>query len=68
MLGTLEVSTITYELRHGHKPRGYGLWYFRLPGGLPFSYPGHYRAAARAAAAFADRLGHAADEPIRLYA
>lgn len=68
MLSILEVSTITYEQRHGHKPRGYGLWYFRLPGGLPFSYPGNYRAAARAAADFAGRLGHAHGEPIRLYA
>jgi len=68
MMSTLEVSTVTYEQRHGHKPRGYGLWYFRLPGGLTFSYPGGYRQAARAATAFAGRLHHCADEPIRLYA
>lgn len=68
MANKCEISTIAYEQRHGRKPRGYGLWYFRLPGGLTFSYPGGYRAAARAAAAIAVRLRHGADEPVRLYA
>lgn len=68
MMGTLEVSTIAYEQRYGRKPRGYGLWYFRLPGGLTFTYPGRYQTAARAAAAFAGRLRNGAGEPIRLYA
>jgi hypothetical protein len=67
MPGKFEVSTIAYEQRYGHKPRGFGLWYFRLPGGLTFSYTGGYHAAARAASAFADRLQHG-DEPLRLYA
>ncbi len=68
MNSNLFVSTITYEQRHGRKPRGYGLWYFRMPGGLTFSYPGGYQAAARAATAFASRLHYGIDEPIRLYA
>jgi hypothetical protein len=67
MSGKLVVSTIAYERRYGRKPRGYGLWYFRLPGGLTFSYPGGYRAAVRAATAFAGRLRHVQGDTIHLY-
>lgn len=51
------VSTVGYEQLHGRKPRGYGLWYFRLPGGLTFSHPGTYGAALRVATVHARRIG-----------
>jgi len=52
---TIEVSTRRYEQVYGRKPRGYALWYFRLPGGGTFAHPGLYSAAARAACAHARR-------------
>lgn len=33
---TIEFSTSRYERLHGRKPRGYGLWYFRMPDGRTF--------------------------------
>lgn len=50
------VSTVGYEQLHGRKPRGYGLWYFRLPGGLTFSLPGTYEVALRVATVHASRI------------
>jgi hypothetical protein len=39
---TIEFSTSRYERLHGRKPRGYGLWYFRMPDGRTFAHPGYY--------------------------
>jgi hypothetical protein len=48
---TVEISTSRYEQLHGRKPRGYGLWYFRLPDGRTFAHAGCYYASRRIAAA-----------------
>ncbi len=53
MTDDIEISTYRYEWAHRHKPRGYGLWYFELPGGVVFSYLGSFAEARRAAARFA---------------
>ncbi len=52
----VEFSTIRYQHIHGHKPRGFGLWYFFLPGGVTLSHRGTYGAATRAIAAQAQRV------------
>jgi hypothetical protein len=51
MTARIEFSTSRYEQVYGRKPRGYGLWYFCLPGGVTLSQPGVYAEAARAVAA-----------------
>lgn len=57
----IEINTRNYERVHGCKPKGYGLWYFQLPGGVYLAYPGSYRCAHRAAVTDARRVGgHAA--------
>ncbi len=52
---TIEFSVDRYLWAHRRKPRGFRLWYFRLPDGSTFCFSGTYseakRAAARAAAA-----------------
>lgn len=55
MTGDLEISTFRYEWAHRRKPRGYRLWYFRMPDGLTFNYMGTYSEARQAAAAHAQR-------------
>jgi len=49
----VEFSTSRYEWVHGRKPRGYGLWYFRMPDGVTFSREGTFPQAKQAAAAHA---------------
>jgi hypothetical protein len=51
----LEFNTIRYEWAHRRKPRGYRLWYFRMPDGLTFYYSGTYSEARQAAAIHAHR-------------
>ncbi len=50
---TVEISTARYERVHRRKPRGFTLWYFRMPDGWTFSQAGTYASAKRAAAAHA---------------
>jgi hypothetical protein len=50
---TIEFSTSRYERLHGRKPRGYGLWYFRMPDGRTFAHPGYYYVSRRAVKAHA---------------
>jgi hypothetical protein len=40
MATRIALSTLRYESVHGHKPRGYGLWYFALPGGVTLCHAG----------------------------
>lgn len=49
MSKNVEISTAFYESAHHRKPRGFGLWYFRMPDGLTFSFAGTYVRATRAA-------------------
>jgi hypothetical protein len=60
----IEFSTSRYEHLHGRKPRGYGLWYFRMPDGRTFVHPGCYHESRRAVAAQARRV--AADAVTRV--
>jgi hypothetical protein len=52
-------STGRYERLHGRKPRGYGLWYFCLPGGRTVCHAGTYGCAKRVVADLAPRLSDA---------
>jgi hypothetical protein len=61
---TIEFSTSRYERLHGRKPRGYGLWYFRMPDGRTFVYPGSYYVSRRAVKAQARQI--AADTVMRV--
>lgn len=56
MTAKVEFSTIRYEMVHGRKPRGYGLWYFLIPGGVTFSHQGTYPQAKQAAATYTQRI------------
>ena len=56
----VEISTARYEYAHRRKPRGFGLWYFRMPDGLTFSFAGTYAQASREAARRAGVNGRAA--------
>ena len=49
----VEFSTSCYEWVHRRKPRGYSLWYFRMPDGFTFSQEGTFLQAKQAAAALA---------------
>jgi hypothetical protein len=49
------ISTRRYRHIHGHRPHGLGLWYFQLPGGRVFAYPGAYDSARLAATDHARR-------------
>jgi hypothetical protein len=49
----VEFSTSRYEWVHRRKPRGYSLWYFRMPDGFTFSQEGTFPKAKQAAAAHA---------------
>ena len=49
----VEFSTGCYEWVHRRKPRGYSLWYFRMPDGFTFSQEGTFPRARQAAAAHA---------------
>ncbi len=49
----VEFSTSRYESLHRRKPRGYSLWYFRMPDGFTFSQEGTFPKAKQAAAAHA---------------
>lgn len=51
----ITISTRRYRHVHGHRPQGIGLWYFQLPGGRIFAYPGAYDSACHAAAEHARR-------------
>lgn len=51
----ITVSTRRYRSVHGHRPHGIGLWYFQLPGGRVFAYPGAYPQARAAVADHARR-------------
>jgi hypothetical protein len=53
MNSEVEFSTSRYERVHGRKPRGYSLWYFRMPGGVTFYQEGTFPQAQQAAAAHA---------------
>ena len=53
---TIEFSTSRYERLHGRKPRGYGLWYFRMPDGRTFVHPGSYYVCRRTVKAQAQRI------------
>jgi len=55
MTPNVEISTARYERVHRRKPRGFTLWYFRMPDGWTFSQSGTYASAKRAAAAHALR-------------
>lgn len=46
-------STSRYECMHGRKPRGYSLWYFRMPDGVTFCQEGTFAQAKQAAAVHA---------------
>ena len=49
----VEFSTGCYESVHRRKPRGYSLWYFRMPDGFTFSQEGTFPKAKQAATAHA---------------
>ncbi len=51
----VEFSTLCYEWVQRRKPRGYTLWYFRMPDGVTFSQEGTFLRAKQAAAAHARR-------------
>lgn len=68
MATKVEFSTLRYEQVHGHKPRGYALWYFALPGDVTLSYPGTYPAALRAISRRLKRYGCPAEIRIQVYA
>jgi hypothetical protein len=68
MATTIAVSTRRYEQVHGHKPRGYGLWYFALPGGVTFSHAGLYHVAVRSISRQAERTTSAPDLYIQVCA
>lgn len=51
----VEFITSRYEWVHRRKPRGYSLWYFRMPDGFTFSQEGMFPKAKQAAAAHARR-------------
>ena len=51
----VEFITSRYEWVHRRKPRGYSLWYFRMPDGFTFSQEGTFPKAKQAAAAHARR-------------
>jgi hypothetical protein len=53
---TVEFSTSRYERLHGRKPRGYGLWYFRMQDGRTFVHPGYYYVSRRAMKAHARQI------------
>jgi hypothetical protein len=55
MMTNVEFITSRYEWAHHRKPRGFRLWYFRMPDGATFCYAGPYFEAKRAAAAHARR-------------
>lgn len=55
MMTNVEITTNLYECAHRRKPRGFRLWYFRLPGDLVFSYAGTYAEAKQAACVQARR-------------
>ena len=57
MVSDVEIVTARYEWAHHRKPRGYGLWYFRMPDGSMFCVPGTYARARRVAADRARWLG-----------
>lgn len=52
----IEISSRRYERVFGHKPRGFGLWYFQLPGGRVVAHAGEYVAACKVAADHARKL------------
>ena len=56
MATEIEISTRRYERIFGHKPHGFGLWYFQFPGGRVFAYSGDFTIAYRVAADVARRL------------
>jgi hypothetical protein len=45
---TIVNGTNSYRFSHGHKPRGYGLWWFKV-GDIYFSFMGFYSDAKKAA-------------------
>lgn len=56
MRASIDISTYRYEWAHRRKPRGYRLWYFRMPDGVTFSHAGTYSEARQAASAHALRF------------
>lgn len=56
MVSEVEIITARYEWAHHRKPRGYGLWYFRMPDGRTLCVPGSYAQARRLAADRARRI------------
>jgi hypothetical protein len=58
----VEISTARYEWAHHRKPRGYGLWYFRMPDGRTLCVHDTYGRAERLAAARARSL--VSDPPV----
>jgi hypothetical protein len=58
MMHSIEVATQQYERAHRRKPRGFRLWYFRMPDGMVFSYAGTFATAKQAARDHARRHYH----------
>lgn len=68
MATRIALSTLRYEHVHGHKPRGYGLWYFALPGGVTFCHAGMYHVAVRSISRHLERTASAPELHIQVYA
>ncbi|TVR81035.1 MAG: hypothetical protein EA405_09455 [Rhodospirillales bacterium] len=64
----IQISTMRYEWAHRRKPRGYRLWYFRMPDGTTFCHAGTYAQARQAAMALAEVRYRHAEAPIQLCA
>lgn len=64
----IEISTMRYEWAHRRKPRGYRLWYFRMPDGSTFCYAGTYGEARQAATELAQQRSYNVAAPIQLCA
>jgi hypothetical protein len=56
MAHEIAISSRRYERVFGHKPRGFGLWYFQLPGGRVVAHTGEYAAACKVAVDHARKL------------
>lgn len=52
----MRVETMYYEFSHGKKPRGFGMWAFKIDGDVHF-FLGAYTEVKRQAIAAAKELG-----------
>lgn len=66
MLTKVEISTRLYESNFGRKPRGFGLWYFRVSNGVLFTHAGTFVEAKRAARHYVRQQGNMREAFIQL--